>query len=374
MSKPTPSPAEDARPKRQRGEGSLRLRSHIWQIRYSYRGRPYEESSHSEKEGVARKLLRKRLGEIAAGRWIAPDAERTTFEDLASGLEENYKVNARRSLGRAKAALAHLRDVFGLARAVEITPDRLDRYVNLRMEAGASRATVRYELATLRRAFRLAHRAGKVVSVPPFPTLSPSDPRQGFFEPDDLAAILRHLPDPLKPVMQFAYLTGWRKQEILKLTWAQVDFAAGVLRLEPGTTKNREGRTFPFRELPQLETLLKAQRERTTAIERARQCIVPYVFHRNGKPIKHYDTAWRNARKKAGLPGHIVHDFRRTAARNLVRAGVPERVAMMLTGHKTRAVFDRYAIVNEQDLSEGVRKLAAKSSWTVRGQSAASEG
>lgn len=360
---------------RQRGDGSLRLRGRIWWVRYRYRGRLYEESSGSERRAEAVKLLRKRHAEMGSGRLIGPDAERTTFEDLAAGLESNYEVNERRSLGRARAALAHLRGVFGLARAVEITPDQLDRYVTTRTEAGASRATVRYELSTLRRAFRLAYRAGKVPNVPPFPTLRPSDPRQGFFEPDDLRAMLRRLPEPLQPVMEFAYLTGWRKQEILTLTWAQVDFGAGVVRLEPGTTKNRQGRTFPFRALPQLEALLKAQRERTAAVERAQQCIVPHVFHRNAKPIKSYDGAWRVARGKAGLPGHIVHDFRRSAARNLVRAGVPERVAMMLTGHLTRAVFDRYAIVSERDLAEGVAKLAAlPTSWTERGQSAVSQG
>ncbi|HYS18212.1 MAG TPA: tyrosine-type recombinase/integrase [Candidatus Binatia bacterium] len=86
--------------------------------------------------------------------------------------------------------------------------------------------------------------------------------------------------------------------------------------------------------------------------------MVPSVFHRNGKPIKDYRSAWQNACEAAGLPGRIPHDFRRTAVRNLERAGVSRSVAMKLTGHKTEAVYRRYAIVSEQDLHEAAAKLA----------------
>lgn len=354
---------------RQRGDGSLRLRGRIWWVRYSYRGKPIEESSGSTRRRDAVKLLRKRQGEMGIGRLVGPDAERTTFEDLAAMLVADYTVNERRSIDRARRSLAHLREAFGLSRALEITPDRLDGYVKMRLDAGAARATVKNELAALRRAFRLAMRAAKVPSVPVFPTLRGSDPRTGFFEADELAAMLRHLPEPLRPVAEFAYLTGWRKREVLGLTWAAVDLDAGIVRLEGRDSKNGRARVFPFRALPQLGALLRSQREHTTAVERETHAIVPWVFHRNGRPIRSYDTAWRTACKRALIPGRIFHDFRRTAARNLVRAGVPERVAMQLTGHLTRSVFDRYAIVNESDLAEGVAKLAAAGSWTEHEQS-----
>ena len=133
----------------------------------------------------------------------------------------------------------------------------------------------------------------------------------------------------------------------------------GSVRLWPGTTKNDEGRVFPFVMLPALKTLLERQRADTDVSEKATGKKIAWVFHRHGRMIKTFKKSWEVACNNAGVPDRIFHDLRRTAVRNLVRAGVPERIAMMLTGHKTRAVFERYNIVNEKDLTEGVSKLAA---------------
>jgi integrase len=176
--------------------------------------------------------------------------------------------------------------------------------------------------------------------------------RTGFFEPEQYAAVLAHLSAFLRPVMQFAYITGWRiASEVLGLQWRQVDFAAAEVRLDVGTTKNQEGRTFPF--TPELRAVLEAQYAAHLRLARTGQ-IVPWVFFRlvakgrrgplQAKRIRRFDKAWKNACRLAGCPGRIPHDFRRTAIRNLVRAGVPERVAMQMTGHKTRSVFERYNI------------------------------
>ena len=192
--------------------------------------------------------------------------------------------------------------------------------------------------------------------------------RQGFFEPDQFRDVRARLDVSLRPVVTFAYLTGWRiPSEVLTLQWSQIDRQAKTIRLEPGSTKNTEGRTFPYDLLPELDELIEEQwqeRERLAASA----TICPHVFHRHGAPVRYFYKAWRTACEDAGVPGKIPHDFRRTAVRNLVRAGVSERTAMLLTGHKTRSVFDRYDIVNEQDLRDAVGRLAV-GTGTRKGQS-----
>ncbi|HVH08411.1 MAG TPA: tyrosine-type recombinase/integrase [Gemmatimonadales bacterium] len=200
--------------------------------------------------------------------------------------------------------------------------------------------------------------------------------RTGFFEETDVEAVRAQLPEDLRPVLLFGFYTGWRKGEIRGLTWANVDFAAGVVRLEPGTTKNDEGREFPFAVLPPLRSLLEQQRERVRTVEHQTGQIIPHVFCRTGgkgfrpgEPIRQFAVAWRSACSRAALDnkgvivrphliGRLFHDLRRTAVRNLERAGVSRSVAMKLTGHKTESVYRRYAIVAGQDLREGVEKLA----------------
>jgi integrase len=232
--------------------------------------------------------------------------------------------------------------------------------VTQRQEDGAANATINRELSALKRMFTLACQAGKLLAAPHIPMLEENNVRRGFFDRDQFESVRRRLPIEVQPVVTFAYLTGWRiNSEVLTLQWHQVDLRAGIVRLDPGTTKNREGRSFPFSMLPELRDLLEEQRAITTVLERQTGAIVPWVFHRVGSPIKFYRRSWLRACKDAGCPGRIPHDFRRTAVRNLVRAGVPERVAMMLTGHKTRSVFERYNVVSEADLGAGVAKLAA---------------
>jgi len=268
----------------------------------------------------------------------------------------DYRANERPSIDRLHFALQRLLPFFGEMRAVQVSPAQVSRYVAQRQESRMSNGTINRELVVLRRMFNLAQENEKLHRVPKVKTLREDNIRQGFFEDEAFQAVLKLLAPEVQPVVTFAYLTGWRVQsEVLPLTWAQVDFKGGVVRLEPGTTKNREGRTFPL--FPELRTLLEEQRAYTDRVQQERGMICKFVFHRDGERIKTFRRAWRTACKKAGHPGRIPHDFRRTAVRNMVRAGVPERVAMALTGHKTRSVFDRYNIVSEGDLHEAGRKL-----------------
>ncbi len=332
----------------------------VWWIQYSWRGKLHRESSGSKVHRVALNLLRQRHREMGQGRLVGPDVEKTTFDDLAKMLVDDYVVNGHKSVDRAERSVAHLREAFGRDRAIDVTADRVSGYIRSRLK-DAKPGTIRLELAALGRMFTLAVRAGKASHRPSFPSIEVRNTRTGFFEEGDLRAVINQLPEHLRPVIEFAYLTGWRKGEVLGLQWRQVDFTSGTVRLEPGTTKNDEGRTFPFDALPALEALLRLQRARTSALEHQRGQLIPWVFHRSGKPIRSFHVAWTEACKRAEVPGRLVHDLRRTAVRNLERASVPRSWAMKLTGHKTESVYRRYAIVSEADLAEGVRRLAALS-------------
>lgn len=336
-----------------------RKSSPTWWIAYSFRGTKHRESSRSPKRQDAVRLLKQRLGEIGRGRFQGPQVERTTFEELATIITDDYTVNSRRSKGRMLTSLSALRKRMGPMLARDITFDRLNAYIAGRLTEGIAPATVRNDLAILKRAFRLAEKAGKSV-CPPFPTLRVSNTRAGFFEEDQFRAVLSHLPDEIQPVVTLAYFTGWRiRSEVLPMQWRQVDLSAGTIRLEPGTTKNEEGRFFPFSMHRELVELFREQRRRTSELEAKKERLISFVFHRNGRPIKDFRKAWTCACQAAGVPGMIPHDFRRTAVRNLERAGVSRSAAMKLSGHKTESVYRRYAIVSEGDLVEGVRKLAA---------------
>jgi integrase len=174
----------------------------------------------------------------------------------------------------------------------------------------------------------------------------------------------------LQVAVTIAYTYGWRMQsEVLSLDRRQVDLAAGTLRLDPGTTKNDEGRVVYL--TPELKALLSAQIERVEALQKRLERIVPYLFpflsgkRRAGRQRTDFRKAWATACAAVGVPGMLRHDFRRTGVRNMVNAGVPERVAMKVTGHRTRAVFDRYHIVSPADLQEAARKLAGTIAGTV---------
>jgi integrase len=193
----------------------------------------------------------------------------------------------------------------------------------------------------------------KVVRVPYIPMLKEKNVRKGFFEHGEFLTLRRELPEYLRPVLTFGYFTGAREGEALNLKWNQVDLEARTVHFEPGTTKNDQPRTIPLSgEL--LETLRTQGAIRDSYFP---EC--DYVFFRKGRKIGNFQRAWKSACTRAGIPGKLFHDLRRSAVRNMVRAGVPERVAMAISGHKTRAVFDRYNIVAERDLHEAARRLDA---------------
>lgn len=340
------------------GMGRVFQRGRVWWIDYSYRGRRVRESSGSTKRSTATKLLKRRLEEMGRGRLIGPDAEKVTFQDLRTWIEDDYRTQGRKSLRRLKVALSHLEGFFGLHRAIDITTDRIRGYIVYREEEGAAASTIRNETNALRRAFRLGVQAERLDRVPHFPSIRVDAVREGFLTMADVDAMVRHMGPDLGPVVRFAALTGWRLQEVLGLKWSEVDFEGGTVRLPAGRSKTNEAREFPFSVLPPLKELLRSQRDRTRALERESRELIPWVFHRDGRRIRDLRGKWQSAAKLAGLDRFRFHDLRRTAIRNFERAGVPRVAAMRLSGHRTESVYRRYAICDAVVLAEGVEKLA----------------
>jgi integrase len=335
-----------------------------WWVSYSVHGKRHKESSKSTNRADAVRLLKKRIGEVQAGKAVGNAVERTTLDDLLAMVEADYTANARRSADRIKYAAAHLREFFSAdCKAREITSDRITSYLAHRLDEGAARATANYEQSLLNRGFRLALRAGKVASTPAIRMLRCDNVRSGFFEREQFEAVRQHLPEHLQPLVTAGYLTGWRRGELLSRQWRHVDLKAGWMRLEVGETKNGKGRAFPINALPELRDLLLAQRERISTLEKETGSIVPLVFaNPDGSPISDFRKTWRSACRAAGVPGKLFHDFRRTAVRNFERAGVSRSAGMSLSGHLTASIYSRYSIVDSAMLEEAVEKLASEMS------------
>lgn len=238
--------------------------------------------------------------------------------------------------------------------------DTINEYIKQRAVKAAN-ATINRELSLLRHAFYLGAKAEppKVARVPRIPKLAEDNVRAGFFERADYQNLMATLPESLRALLAFGYYTGCRRGEILGLRWEQVDLIEGLAVLNPGETKNSEGRIIPL--APDLLELLRLERARRDN----EYPESPWVFtHDGGRQWTTFKASWATACKSAGLwdaatekPTKLFHDLRRSGVRNLLRAGVPEKIAQAISGHKTRAVFDRYNIVTETDLKDAARKL-----------------
>jgi integrase len=339
--------------------GSIYKRGNIFWIKYSRGGRRFRESSESKKLSIAKRLLRLREGQIAEGKFTDLEPERIRYEHLEKDLLNDYKINERKSLKMVQYNLNHLRGYFGGMKAKNITADRVRAYVVWRKRQQThygrppTNATINRELSALKRMFTLGSQGGRVRAVPYISKLKENNVRTGFFSHYEYLSLRDALPDYLRPVVAFAYYTGMRKSEILRLVWSQVDLQEGTVRLEAGTTKNDDARTVA---LPS-DLWDELKNQRALRDKEFLGCKFVFFNHKTGKQIKDYRDAWDKATGEVGLDGRLFHDFRRTGVRNLLRAGVPERVAMAISGHKTRTVFDRYNIVDERDIREASEKV-----------------
>jgi integrase len=175
--------------------------------------------------------------------------------------------------------------------------------------------------------------------------------RRGFLTVEEYSRLRNELPDYLRPLFVIGFHVGCRRGELLNLRWSQVDLAARQIVLDPGTTKNGEGRTLPI--YGEMSPILEMQR----AVRDASYPNCDFVFQIDGRRIGDFRKAWATACKRVGLAGLHFHDLRRSAVRNMVNAGIAEKTAMHISGHKTRSVFDRYNIVSARDIQTAGKRL-----------------
>jgi integrase len=313
-----------------------------------------EPGGRTDKE--ARKKLKHRLNEVAnhttgLRHFQGPRQERLTVEDLLHALEREYDIHGRKSLPQLRSHLRHIRRFFSMDRALSVTTDRLRDYIAARQRDGAAPASINRGLEGLQRAFALAVEGGLLSFAPRVPSLQERNARQGFFERADFEAIMGRLGDAdLRDFCEWLYRTGMRPGEIRSLEWPTLDRETWTLRLHAKDAKTGYGRVIP------IEGELRALMERRL---KARRLDCRLIFHRSGKPVRDFRKVWKRACKEAGQQGKIPYDCRRTAVRNMVRAGVDPAVAMKISGHRTRNIFDRYNIISETDLRDALAKTDA---------------
>lgn len=335
--------------RRRRGEGSIytKPRSPFLWIKFYKAGKPIRESTRTADSAKAARFLRQRLAEAESSPAGSP-----RIEQLADDLFRDYRINELRSLGDVEARWRlHLKPFLGSVPAAQLDSRLLERYVDRRREEHASNATINRELACLKRMYRLAYQASppRVQSVPHFPHLREDNVRQGFVTPEQFARLVAHCKELwLQAMLETAYSFGWRVGELLTLRVGQVDLVARTIRLDPGTTKNQEGREVTI--------------ESGTLLQLLRHCVEgkrpeDHVFTRGDKPIRDFRKSWENLCTAAGVATLLFHDLRRTAARNLRAAGVAEEIIMRIAGWKTSNVFKRYAIVDKTDTRAALQQL-----------------
>lgn len=330
------------------GRGGVRKIGKYWHIYYNVRGKQKKESSRSPKKSDAVLLLNKRLQQSQDGLVQSSVRVSTLLDDLL----DEANTRGLRSIKAIEARVRTVRRELGNVRASHVTPSLLRGFRRTLLGRNLTNATVNRHFEVIHRAFVLAFGMGMISNMPAFPERLPeSDPRQGFFEPEDFEAIKAELPLWAADVFEFAYFTGWRRNEILGMPWSELDLASAEIHLGRSRSKNKKPRVRPIG--PDIAPVIRRR-------QALRVLGCNYVFHREGKfvPNTTWTQHWRKACIRAGYPDAKLHDARRTAVRNMIRAGVPEGVAMAMSGHKTRIVFERYNIISGDDLREASERLS----------------
>jgi integrase len=349
-------------PKRERGSGGLfRMKgSKNWYAQYyDAKGRPCRVTTGTDNKQEAIGILRNLMSDRDRGVAFIGDVKKLNYGDLRAALIHNYIERGNKSLQTTVDGtetiwgLSPLDDFFGYnsdkepgVSVTKITTDAAREFARKRLDEGVTNSTINTSLAALRRMLNIAREDGKIQFVPKIHLLKPNPARKGFLPKAKFDELLGHVPLHLKPLILLLYYCGLRVGEALQIQWSQVDLETAIIRLEDEQTKSGEARTVP---LPDVLVNILEQVEPKTGT----------VFDGTG-----LRNEWPKACAAAGLAGGrhgglIIHDLRRSAIKNLMKAGTSEKVAMTISGHKTRSVFDRYHIVDEEDVIEAMRKVQA---------------
>jgi len=338
-----------------RDKSGKQRRCKVWWLRYSINGEAFRENSHTTVRADALTLLYQRVGDRRTGK-VVGQPHKVTLKNLQDSLERRYRLKGRKSLKRMQQAFNNLkRFLHEGVKALDISKARVGQFITARLAAGAAPATVRYEVRVLNAAFSAAIKEDMLTVRPGFEVPAVQNVRTDFLSAADFTALLLELAEYLRPLVLFYFLTGWRRSEGLGLTWEAVDWESQEIRLAGTDTKSAKPKSFPFAQAPELKQLLATQWKQRNG---------EYIFHREGKQITQGQLryGWLVACKRAGIADSHVHDLRRCAARNFRLAGVDEGTIMSLCGWTTRAMFDRYNIVDAADRAAAVGKRFEQSS------------
>jgi len=336
--------------------------SKTYHYRFQHLGKIVQKSTHQRDKEKAKRMAaaeQTRLSLVAAGlesplRAIDSDSDNQTVGQLLDGLKARFEENERKNLpkrrGNGRPTVQNLsliekcRGLFGKRSARSLTADDLRNYVSREVEKGAALATAQRVVQMIKRAFTLAELTPPAVKIED----ESANTREGFFTDEQFDKVVKNLPADLRDFVRFAYLVGWRKGAINTLTWN--DVSDGMVYLRSLHSKN--GKPYKVPIVGDLAGIIARRRKARNVIG------CDLVFHRDGEPVREIRKSWATACAKAGVPGRLFHDLRRCGARNLIRSGVAQSVAMRVTGHETDSMFRRYAIVDTEDLKAAIEKVS----------------
>jgi integrase len=269
--------------------------------------------------------------------------QRYTLDDALEKLRLHYIKRQNRSFKNIEYCWPYIKAAFPFHRIVDIDKDSIEIYQAARLKAGAAPATINREVVYLKLGMKLLG-----VPVPSIALLTEDNVRQGFLRVSEFYALIAEIADPnTRDLVEFLYNSGWRSSEPKAMQWNWLDLDTWTVRLPAQFSKNKKARTLP------LEGALRDIIKRRIKL---RDPACPFVFHRRGNPIKSFRRAFQAAAKAIGFSNLVPHDMRRSAVRNFRKAGLSESDGMKLSGHRTRSVYDRYDIIDDEDSREAMRR------------------